>query len=706
MRNRPLDQFEFGGVRHDQNPVHADPTSANVCHNFRTVPYLRLYGGRKARKYLIDPAVGETPTEAGRWRRLHQYEDPAFSGWSSHLGQWTEGSAASWRWFSIFNFIDTKIESIATTNDGGWVLVNPAPVVNLRDRVVMYNGAGVRSGVDSRPPFSSWYGSELLYFGLDCYSPSGFLPTVSTVAGAIDLVGAVDIYVGIHNTKTQHFSNAKKAGTVAAANDLSIVVAGLNNLSMTVDANHPTESGYLKYVFYATIENGAVPYLLMEANGIDPVTAIAGSTSHTLTTLKRDITKRAPFNNHPPRAMRWIAKVNQRLYGAYISYSGLALGSLPNEDFSYASSGIRQACGIVYSAATQDSSGGSWLGVPEESWPLDNFSPTPNSIIPLWGAPSPSEEELLVFTARRTYLVAEAADRQHDWRPIAPVDGIKNGMTCVETRHGVVWETQRGDIAVFDGQEFRVLSRPYKKLTRGKVSAFGTYTLDEVNMIDRYEIHYTDGTGVAYDFMTGQGFSFSKPTAHTAGTTLVDNLQPPRHYHMLADHSLYSQAGQPENGLELMWDEEYINGNGTIKRRSVEGRWVTQNLDFGEPVTQKELLQVDLVTDGGGAKINPHVEMDLWPDSAWEIDDNRVESRGKLNPQGSGKDIPGHGIYTYRFSGANYFRFRFAIRMIGRVEDRVQYHPLPGDYLNGDPATSMVGGVFSIHYGVTVTGNR
>lgn len=700
LKGIKADQFAFGTVNVMDNPVHhGDTNSSSVMENLRPMPgqWVRSWGGRKARKFNhVD----------GRYLQFHEFRDPQFSGWPTHLEQYVdETGVVKWRSLALSNFLEQDVEGINGSYDLNYGADNPVAVANLRERVVMYNGQGVRDGAGSRPPFSGWDGTSVQYFGLDCFNPSGALPLVGTSAGTITITSPVKVYVGLHNTNTLHFSNGKYVGEVAAGANIQIDLTQLNRIVPSYHVG--VEQGNLVYVFYATLPGLSVPYLLMAADGITPLSQFVISTSYTITLLKHDLTKEMPITNHPPRPMRWLANVGGRLYGAYLDTS-IPGGSWPLDDFSYQTGNPRFLCGLAYSAAVNDLKGRSYLGNPEESWPIGSgyFTPTPNSMIPLMGLSSPDQSALVVWTAIATYRVSEAADRFHEWQPLSNIHGIGKASTAVTTAKGVIWLTQRNQIAMYvsgygEGSVV-VLSDKYQHLLSRKTAKFATYTLDPVNHIDRYEVYFTDGTCVVHDFKAGGGYLVSG--SFGCGKTLTDYNN--RQYHILANNAIYTHAGQPENGRERL-AEETFDAAGAVVVSSIVSKWGTQWLSYGDPTTRKEFICLTLCADGAGERTNGLVDVALYADTGGMGDNNKIQGSGReLNVQSGGpidvtaSERTGLAYYDYKFSSSNYFKFKFLVTITGRTD--LTDHPAMDEYGNSVAENGhhshFAGALFSAHH--------
>ena len=679
QQSKPATQLEFRGVVTNGNTLRRPFNTAAYCHNLRLMPgaWLRTWGGRKARSY----------GSSGTWSQFHEYRDPNYSGWTNHIAQHADtGNVNKWKWISLNNFLITDILTISGSYDSNFASSNAAAVVNLRDRVVIYNGLGVRDTNGSRSPFTSYFPTDAknAYFGLDAHVPGGTNPSAaSSGAGSIDITTSRKIYVGLWNTRTGHFSNGVLAGTVTTASGIGILVSNLNLLK--VNYYDAFDQALIKYVFYSTLDGGEVPYLLLDTNNIDPVSELSTNTSKTLTALNLDPTKEMPTTNHPPRPMRWLAAVNGRLYGC------LMLGgsdSSPQAGFAYPPS-TRYYSGIVYSAAADDLTDREFVGSPEESWPLTNFSATPNAEIPICGVPAPDGYRLLAITPSSTFLVEEAADRKHEWTTVSEVHGIARIECMTKTPYGPTWLTQRNQIVRLAGAGIEVLSRPYQTLLKGKTARFATYTLDPINQIDRYEVYFSDGTGVFHDFETGEGGSMVGD--YTAGKTLT--RQDGKLYHLIAKASLYTQAGQPENNAEKVRNEDYAVGGLSTSYTAIDGEWRSQWGDFGDSGARKDMPWIDVIGDGANLTIE------------WYANLKETSSGNKFTTtksQRAQQDAP--SMYRFKLSDRMKFYYKIVFKIAGSTS--VDEHPTLDEYAVTAAGDDMTGCVMEAAYTVENTENR
>lgn len=676
---RPDEQFRFGGVVTSGHPLRRPPASASYAHNARIMDggWLRTWGGRKARLHQA----------SGEWRWFHEYRDPAYAGFTNHIAQhWASGPTVKWRWFALTNWANGDIETISTAYDGAFSATNRAAICNLRDRVVIYNGLGVKDANGSKPPFSLYVPGigQTFYMGLDPWLAGGSPPVVSTAgAGSVTTQRSRKIYVGLYNSYTGHFSNGIYCATVGAVTSKTIALSSLNAIKT---ASHGAlEDGYLNWVFYITLDGGEVPYLLM--NGYNPYTVPIATTTASINTLADvysastywlDTTKEMPTSNFPPRPMRWVAPLNGRLYGCLMSGGNGGLGV----EFSYTAGTARHA-GVSYSASADDLAREHTIGNPEESWPLDFWTPTPNGEIPINGMPAPDGFRLLVHTASHTFLLEEAADGIHEWEAASDVHGLARAECAVRTQHGAVWLTQRNQIAILAGNKVEILSWEYQTLLRGKTPRFGTYTLDPLNAIDRVEFYFTDGTAVVHDFVTGAGHTVAGD--YTAGATLTSNLN--TQYHLLAKQHIWTQAGQPENGREKVADEVFTSPS-TADKAAIAAEWRSQRVFMGDPSVRKEVSWLDAIGDTSRVTLEYYKEFDEFISG-----NKKTTTKVTVAP-----------FTRFQLSDRHAIWMKFVWLIAGRTD--IEDHPTLDQYGDQSPSTQWPGALLLNLTTATAPGNR
>ena len=656
----------------------------------------RLRGGRKARMYQANANA--------RFLQFVTFRSRAFAGGAGHTIQFYSGTAPSWKWLRLgqnfYEFDPYFSEPIETAYDGSFGATNPVAAAQLDFGVVLYNGLGVRDASSSRPPFTSATSeSNQRYFGLDAYCPTAN-PVASFQAGAGEnqVITSVEIFVGLYNTATQHFSNAVYAGTITTTPGKgTISVANLSDLKSAY--HNPAEEAELKYVFYATIDGGKVPYLVMDSTGINPQAVAITQSSASLSTMANTINgwlvnfaAEMPTENFPPKPMRDLAYVNGRLYGVRMDGgSGTSVLQTNPEgtqraDFTYTG---ETPPGIVFSSAYGDSISADFLGDPLQSWPLANFSPTPNAEIPLKIAAAPGGKHVLVITPTATFVVAEAGDGIHEWLEVSPIDGIGKRSTFAVTAYGAVWVNQRNQIMLLDsGLSLSRLSGPYQPLLDGKTVQAGAYVLDPPAEVDRYEAYLSDGTAVIHDFLVGQA---STATNHnyTAVTTLTDHME--QVHHLAARRHLYTRETQPYGGGVVTADEDF-DGSGQVEATEISGRWTGQWRDFGDSNLRKELAWIDLLCD-------PNFQVRWWKDLEVVADTTGQPLTGEKTPQAD-SDLQ----YRFKLSGPHAFWYKFRFTVQGRSSEASTY-PIPGD--QAAMGTSVYGAILRALATVSqIGGNR
>lgn len=599
-------EFDFRGVNTFGNPANRPRNSAVTCENFRVMPgnWLRMRGGRIGRHFIAANATVQ---------QIHAFRESSLPGSTSHLAQVKYGSGSvRWHWFSSLDFAIDPLGGILNVpqgNDGGWTAENPGAVCNINDRPVLYNGMGYRDGSGSYPALASYSDGVLRYFGMDAYAPSG-RPTVSFTpsAGGVNRIatGAIVFYVGLYNSKTGHYSNGVYAGRIAGpaagADPLegTITVSNLNTL-LSVNYGSGTEISELKYVFYATVEGGQIPYLIFNATLDGPASTAVGSSSFSLALAAGsdngfvlNLTHEVPTENFPPRRMRRVSMLNGRLYGSLIPTSGtgsMARAGDYERPFSYEASG-REAAAIVHSFASGDLR---VLGDPLQSWPPRFLYSTPNGQVPIWHGPSPDENSLLVITSTATFLLTEAADGLHEWSTVDPIHGIVNPMTVARTGAGYVWIDQLNQMVLLPvgSTRLQIVSLGFQNLLIGTPSC-ADHILDPLSQIDRYQVWFSSGNSCCYDFLTESAYTLTGQP-FTAAATILDNAG--RRHHVVANSGFYTHEAQAETGLIPTFDETFT-GSGQAKTAAYyTARYRTNWDSLGEILTRKRVEFIDFLCD-------------------------------------------------------------------------------------------------------------
>jgi len=689
---------QFRGVFTAGNPLWRPDGSAQVCQNVRVMPgyWLRLRSGRIAR-YHVD---------GGTIRRIHSLRQIEFPGSDLNLAQVAYAGACKWHWFSSLDFgIDPfGIISIDQSNDAGFTQTNPAPVCTIDDRPVFYNGLGLRTGSESKPGLSSYAGGVVRYFGLDAYAPAG-RPSAAFVSGAghnkVSKTGAVRFYVGLWNSNTNHYSNVVFAGSIQPTLSTpeegeepevlsgTITIGSLTNL--TASFNNATEQGELKYVFYATIEGGQVPYLILNAALNAPHSVGIGTSSASLSITNTtdngwvlDLTHEAPTENYPPRRMRWISFVNGRMYGTLMPAQPTGFnstGDVFERPFDYSSSN-RQTAGIACSKSAGGSAENDPLGDPLQCWPPRLHFPCPSGDAPLWHGAAPDEERLLVITGTSTFFLTETSDGLHEWFSISRIHGIVNPMTVQVTSHGIVWVDQNNMLVMLErgSTTLRLLSIPYQGLMTGTPNC-ANYILDPLQLIDRYQVWFEDGHSVVHDFLTEEAYTETGFVAKAAAS-LKDNLG--RRHHCIANSGFYTHESQAESNLIPTMDETFT-GTGQAKTVSQIQGWYRANWNaMGSLSTRKEFPYFDVIVD---SHVDAAFTVNYWIDFQQTSVGNRLATEIQKTPQSltdSAKRV--------KVSGNRPVAFKIEMFLTGHSGDRATYIPVDQD---GDLAANFYGCILS-----------
>jgi hypothetical protein len=613
QQNPPRVLAAFNGVYTSGNPLFRPQSTAQVCENFRVMPgsWLRLRGGRKARYNVGNGIV----------KKIHPINDLSLVGSTQHLAQIkNDAGGVKWNWVASSNFglAPSEILNINQSNDGNYTRDNVAAICNIEDRPVFYNGDGKRDGAMSRPGLSSYYGGVVRYFGLDAYAPGG-RPSVAFAAGAgvnkIGVGGTIKIYVGLYAQQSEHYSNGVYAGSVSAPVDATDVTTGaisVSNVGNLLPVNHGSgDLAELKYVFYATVEGGQVPYLILNSSMTGPLTAAIGSggaslaiASGTTNGWVLDLAHEMPTENYPPRRMRWISYVGGRMYGALLpapGTGGTVVADSFERPFDYSSS-AREAAGMVWSMAAGDVTDRDLLGDPRQCWPPRNFVATPNGEAPLWHGASPDDQSVLVLTPTAAFLLTELGNGVHSWFRLPGTSGVGKPETVVRTNYGVCWIDQQNQLVILENSStsIRILSSDYQYLISGANPTAADYILDPLNLIDRYQVWFADGRAVCHDFLTGAAYSMTGQaeadgTPFTAASLVRDEFG--KRHHAVAGRGFYTHEAQTEDGLIPTSDQTFIGTTQTFTTTYPTGRYRTNWDILGTLIDKKTEPYVDLCCD-------------------------------------------------------------------------------------------------------------
>lgn len=696
QQSPPIPQPEFHGVFLAGNPVKRPRGSASRCENVRVMPgyYLRLAGGRKGRWNLATENI----------LQIHPYRVRDLPGVDNFLVQKKAAdNSLTWAVTSILTCqpdpTGTYSVPIATANDSAWCRTHAAAVCNNIDSPIMYNGLGTRDANGSKPALSTMRGGTVpRYFGLDCYAPGGN-PTVAWVAGSGNnaVSKSVDIWVGVYDSATDHYSNGIYCGTITTnAGPGTIRVSNLDRI-LVAWANNGQRDEY-KWCFYATIDGYTVPYQILAADLLGPYTVAITSTtadlsisSGTLNGWVLNVTGRVPQGNHPPRPMKSICYANGRLYG--IPLAGGTGSPVPQRspsstigrpDFQYPWSQPREYAQVVWSAAWGDASRGDALGDPLQCWPLQNAMDVPNGDQPICVAASPDSLKCLVFTPRCVFVLAEAADGLHEPDTITEIHGISRAETLVATDHGLVWVNQRNQIVMLSANGMAVLSAPYQELMASPARC-ADYLLDPLNEIDQYRVWLENGTCVIHDFAVGEAYT-ATGQAYTAARTINDATG--KRWHLVANTAIYTQEGQPDASGAIKTGIETFTSGQTVVTTYPTGVWERNWDDQDDSNQRKKLEKIAILGDGAG------VELDWRGDFQEAVAQNYARCAKQKSTQ-SRSDA----AWEYKPSGADRFwhKLKFTLTATGVIPT---HHPTVGT--QGDLARNFFGSIL----GLLFTWNR
>lgn len=687
QQKKPYHHYEFTGLDLSGNPLKRPFGTASSAHDVRIMNgnWIRLKGGRKARVNLTNGVSAAHFINANirssygnDYALLHASYSGSKKMLRVDLSNWTVD--------------ETGLETISETWDSTLVAHSV-----LADSVVWDNGRGGSvAGLVPTPSLTQWQpASTIRYFGLDCEKNGSVTVSFSSGGSGINSVtSSVKIYVGLHNTATQHYSNGILIGTLTASGGTGeISVTGLTNISYPTHG--ASETSELQWVFYATIDGYSVPYLILNSTLNGPFAVAATSNTADLDILSGtingwvlDTTKEMPISNYAPRRMRSIAYANGRIYGIL---SNTTTGSFTGVGVRYeiAANELYQ---VVWSDAAGSVKNRDYLGDPLQSWPSFNASNVPSGERPLVVFPAPNMVEVLVFTATKTFILREQADGVHDWDTISNEHGLDPygwyKLVC-RTRHGIVWLTQNKQLAIYTNEgEFKILSAQYDAAIQQTAYSYNSinYIYDPVNLIDQIQLYATGAFSVLHDFNTGASTASEPHTIYASGVLLRQNSGlAQKHFVVAAStaggsgvgiYTLYGQAD--ESNRERTYDQLFTGASGsTTATQELPTGLYRCNWSFFEDLNlRKEIPFVDIVGDAKAYSQTPSGSIVLnWKTA---LDFASVGTQAipvKVTNEVSTE--PGDLYYRFKVSQPHHWVWMFSLYFYSHSNELTHY-PLPG----------------------------
>lgn len=580
------------------------------CHNLRPMPggALRIRGGWKRRV---------APSGSVVYRQFHEFRRGTFAGGVFHIVQQYNGAQEGFYSVDLSTWGKSLIELVGPS---AYTTNRPLAITTVRDKVFFDNGSGSMGS----PPVSSWDGTKTRYVGLDARrNPLG----APTFAGIVALPGnnnitkGMTIWAGLYNSATNHFSNGVECvtsgvppGETTRLPPTTAQQIEISNLANIGHFSHTGgEAGEQYYVFYATLDGFFTPYLILDADGSDIFKVPIGSASANLSITADDpkgffvsTAHEMPRENFPPRPWQDACYQNGRVYYIHRAQTPSGAPAIYGE-FTY-DTPDSDAPSVGWSAAADDYGEAEFVGIPEESYPLTNKKFVPSGEVPLKISDLANRGQVLVITKTHTYWLEELSEGLHVYQRISENRGILDPKTFCKTPRGPMWVTQNYEIVLLheDNMTLEVLSEQYAELlgqANYPAATFGVaadYLLDSVNMIDRYQVWASNGYFVIHDFSIERdqsrrgvtiapGYSGQSEVVQVADTVRdVDG----KVYHLTAAAAIWTQEGQPE-AREILTTDELASGAVV----ELSGDYISQWLDFGDPLLRKEISEIILTGD-------------------------------------------------------------------------------------------------------------
>lgn len=747
QQRKPLEWTGFRGIHLSGNPAKRPIGTASKCNNYRIMPdgWLRMRSGRVA---LAAPA---DVVDMGEIIEFMPFRANSTHGSSKHLIRAMVGANPTYWELDMSDWSVTLLSGDALPSEMQGIR-RSLGFVSLEDGIVYGNGFGTRnsgsfpasSATRSIPWLTRWDPTNgRRFFGLFYHQnatadriyipslkrtlpPSGLGVVVDGTGlnyNTIDPAAPVNLYAGLHNTRSGHYSNG-------AVISVGLSTTGAQTVHITGVANvqapyHSTdERDEIKIVFYATLPGGGVPYLIMNSSLDGPFTVDYGTSSTVDLSISSldttgwvvDKTKEMPVNSYPPRQMRDICYAGGRMFGIPFNYDAVQQSGYEYE--------ILQSdmSGVCWSYSYGDQRRIQFAGNPLESWDPTRFSPCPSGERPLRCVQAPDGISVVVLTASQTYLLREQSDGLMEWVSISTSHGINSNSlrSLAVTRRGICWVTQRNQIAMIGVDlNLRIISGEYDALIRRKNILCGGFVYDPANEVERYEIFWletepadvvTNWGGVfpchslCHDFMTGEAYT---TTDSNLPVTAIGELSDGegQTWNLMAGMSslgkaeLYAREGIPGDPAYYRvptFDEDITTRSPlTITDREIpdasyESNWFTPDMS-----QRTNLVNVDLMGD-----VSESTQLSKHPVSIEAFTDFNavVEDSGQLlslYPIESLKVPSTDNNYArYRTVDGFAIHWKLRIKHAGHSTDQGDYYPQPDE--DGSSDTNFYGAILDM----------
>jgi len=725
----PITQKQFGPINLYGNPIDRPDGSASLVRDFRVMPgnWLRLRSGRIAKRNLTsawDVLQIQPVSISGALGSAYHLAQITYSGSDSKIVKVmiSTGGAITFDETGLEQLVHAQYTDLAS---------RVAPIVNLPDSVIFGNGYGYIDEADNKSPkpFLTQISAAgvVRYFGLAMrpnnfertavsdppaalFYPSASPPSPAPSGSAVNqITTSVTIHIGLYNATTGHYSNTYDCGTLTASGGAGYI--RINRASSVNYATHgSTETAELFYVAYATLDGFQVPYLILKSDLSGPLTTAVGSTYFDLNVSAStdngwvlDLTKRAPYNNYPPRQMSATWYTNGRTYGILYEFYDQPGYTAPPYVTPFAITD-KDMASVCWSEAEGSSRTQDFVGDPLQSWPPNNISPVPSGERPLAGTAAPNNIDSIVWTATHTFLLTEQADGIHEWTCIADSHGLYNvsnaGLKLFKkTRHGIMWVTQRKQIAIYKGgEDIEIVSQDYDPLLKGQTPTNSAYFYDPVNFVDRFQVYWSNGS-VIHDFHTG-GYLTTEPHEVRAGamiaTTTGDTYLVIAAGTLNAAMGFFAIEGLPDQSYAIPRVDQLFTGTSgqtTSTNELPEGIWLGNWEDFEDILQRKEMQYIHLLGDGALSSTLSGYPMrtEFFSDFSAAV---AIGSGTIVNPAKEAQSLTDR-LYIYKISNPHHRWWKINLRM------RSHYADGGGIYFadpstEGDLSTNFYGSIMAM----------
>jgi hypothetical protein len=517
-----MPEFSFGGVDSRSNPTNMPPNRALRCINWAP----QASGGNRLRLGYSVPTGATNDGFPIHSAAYYEQFSANFVGPQFVM----YGKESSLNSENVITGAITAAGKMGSTNPWG----------HYRAGNKMFFGTGAVPAGTLTP----WANGDMLSWDGTLSRPVGLpIPTVGTSAAmaisaftggsiAPTQLSGYQAFVAYYNPNTGHVGSRVMFGTVqtCSATADAFVFTGIPAPG-TLNAEWVTIPGM-------TNDGGQVPYWLMDASNNHIIFGNT-ATNGTISVLNPDFFSELPFRNGVPPKLDKFARVVTRIFG-----------------------GLAGSPFIYYSNDMSDVTNGNYVGLPEESWPLNQAEAFPTGELPtsLHGHRFEGYFFSLNNLAIWSYFLQQ--QQANPWR--GPWEGGCPGQRAfVMTPYGPFWLTGKKELVTFIGDGVVSVSEEYEAGLLGKLGSKYlnlveiAYERDPEQLIDQIVIHGYQNDGVTEVFVVhdfrlrdaqsahGQGYVQDYTAAHSNAPIAIQCF--------VGAGFTPRQNAKDVNGKEVLW---------------------------------------------------------------------------------------------------------------------------------------------------------